>query len=74
MEDYVLEDVAAEMLKDPTVKHEFEARLARDPEFARSPRQRLDFFYRRHPSWDTQLDVVPILRLDEPPPAAPHAR
>jgi hypothetical protein len=67
MEDYVLEDVAAQMLKDPAVKRAFDERVARDAEFARSPRQRLDFFYRRHPSWDAQMEVVPIVRMDEQP-------
>lgn len=66
MEDYVLEDVAQQMLKDPSVRAEFERKLA-DPAFANSPRQRLDFFYRRTPSWDTQLDVVPVYRLDRAP-------
>jgi hypothetical protein len=67
MEDYVLEDVAAQMLKDPAVKREFDERVARDPELAKTPRLRLDFFYRRHPSWDGQLNLLPVLRLDEQP-------
>lgn len=66
MEDYVLEDVAEKLLRDPTVRAEWERRLA-DPAFARSPHERLDFFYRRHPSWDSQLGVVPVYRLQAAP-------
>jgi hypothetical protein len=67
MEDYVLEEVAEEMLKDPAVKAEFDRKLASDPAFARSPRARLDFFYRRHPSWDTRFDLYPVYRTDVEP-------
>ncbi len=66
MEDYVLEDVAAKMLQDPAVKAEWERRLA-DPAFAKSPHQRLDFFYEKHPSWDAQLGVIPVFRADVAP-------
>ncbi|WP_141732623.1 M14 family metallopeptidase [Oligoflexus tunisiensis] len=65
MEPYVAEQVAQEMLKDPAVKQEFEKRLAEDPDFAKSPQARLDFFYRRHPSFDERLNRYPILRLEQ---------
>ncbi|MDB4965691.1 MAG: peptidase [Myxococcales bacterium] len=65
MEDYVLEDVAEKMMQDPAVKAEFERRL-KDPAFAKSPHERVDFFYRKHPSWDEQLDLVPIYRVATP--------
>ena len=65
MEPYVAEDVAKEMLAaDPKVRAEFERRLASDSAFAASPDQRLEFFYRRHPSWDSQLDRYPVYRLE----------
>jgi hypothetical protein len=67
MEDYVAEEVAREMLKDPAVKAEFEARLASDKAFAASPEQRLDFFARKHSSWDTHYQVYPVLRTDTAP-------
>jgi zinc carboxypeptidase len=66
MEDYVLEDVAEKMLKDPAVKAEWDQRM-KDPAFAKSPHERLDFFYMKHPSWDQQLNVVPVYRLDNAP-------
>jgi hypothetical protein len=66
MEDYVLEAVAETMLQDPAVRAEWERRL-KEPAFAKSPHERLDFFYRRHPSWDPQLDLVPVYRLQAAP-------
>ena len=63
MEDYVAEEVAREQLAaDPALGAEFQKRLAADPEFARSPAARLEFFYRRHPSWDERFNLYPVLR------------
>ncbi|MBI5630556.1 MAG: M14 family metallopeptidase [Elusimicrobia bacterium] len=63
MDDYVLEKEARLMLeKNPALKREFEGRLARDPDFAKSPAERLDFFYRRHPAWDERLSLYPVYR------------
>ncbi|MBT2748892.1 M14 family metallopeptidase [Lysobacter sp. ISL-42] len=67
MEDYVAEDVAREMLKDPKVKAEFDARLQSDAAFAKSPQARLDFFYRRHSAWDTRYNQYPVLRTQSVP-------
>jgi len=66
MEDYVLEDVAEKMMQDPAIKAEFEQKL-KDPAFAKSPHERVDFFYKKHPSWDEQLNLVPVYRLDTSP-------
>jgi hypothetical protein len=68
MEGYVAEQVAREMLKDPAVRAAFDAEL-KDPAFAASPARRLDFFYRRHPSYDERKDILPVLRLDAAPDA-----
>ncbi|MGH8083156.1 MAG: M14 family metallopeptidase [Lysobacter sp.] len=67
MEDYVAEDVARDMLKDPKVKAEFDAKLQSDPAFAKSPQQRLDFFYRRHSAWDVRYNQYPVLRTETIP-------
>lgn len=67
MEDYVAEEVARAMLQDPKVKAEFEAKLQADPEFKKSPAARLDFFYRRHPSYDERFNLYPVLRVDQKP-------
>ena len=62
MESYVAEDVARDMLRDPAVRAAFESRLAEDPNFAASPRARLDWFYRRHSSWDERFGLYPVFR------------
>jgi hypothetical protein len=68
MEGYVAEEVARDMLREPAVKAEFEQRLQTDAAFAANPRARLEFFARRHPSWDTHYGLYPVLRTD----TAPH--
>lgn len=67
MEDYVTEEVAREMLKDAAVKSEFDARVAKDSDFAKSPSARLRFFYERHPAFDAKLNVYPVMRSDHGP-------
>ncbi len=67
MEDYVAEGVAREMLRDPAVKAEFEKKLREDKAFAADPNARLEFFYRRHPSWDERYQLYPVLRVDTAP-------
>lgn len=68
MEDYVAEEVAREMLaKDPALKARFEQKLKDDPEFAKNPGARLEFFARLHASWDQAYNVYPVLRLDALP-------
>jgi hypothetical protein len=68
MEDYVIEKVAREMLaQQPQLAIEFQERLRKDPQFATDPRARLDFFYRRHPSWDRNLNLYPVFRIETPP-------
>lgn len=64
MEDYVAEEVAREMLKDPKVKTAFEQRLKDDAEFAANPQARLEFFARRHSSWDSRYQLYPVMRTD----------
>ncbi|MGY1457260.1 M14 family metallopeptidase [Luteimonas sp. A534] len=67
MEAYVAEAVAAEMLRDRAVRDAFEARLAEDPAFAASPGARLDWFYRRHASWDERFGLYPVFRTASAP-------
>lgn len=68
MEGYVAEEQARLMLaRDPALKAEFEKALKDDPDFAKSPRARLDFFYRRHPAWDAGYNRYPVLRTDVAP-------
>lgn len=63
MEDYVTELVAREMLaKDPALREQFQKRLHDDATFAADPAARLQFFYRRHPSWDDRAFMYPVYR------------
>jgi hypothetical protein len=63
MEEYVAEEVAREMLAaDPALAAAFKARLESDPAFAGNPHARLDFFARRHPSWDERYNLYPVYR------------
>ena len=67
MEPYVAEQIAAEMLAgDPELRAQFHAKLQADVEFARSPSDRLEFFLRRHSSWDERYNLYPVLRVDAP--------
>ncbi|MBF5042943.1 peptidase M14 [Aggregicoccus sp. 17bor-14] len=67
IEDYVLEPFARELLaKDPAVKAEWEQKL-KDPAFAKDARARTRFFFSRHPAYDAELNLYPVLRTDEAP-------
>ncbi len=67
MEPYVAEAVAREQLQDPAVRAAFDARLAADADFAKSAQARLEFFYRRHPSWDQRFGLYPVFKLGSAP-------
>jgi len=65
MEPYVAEQVAAGMLAaEPALKAEFMAKLKADPQFAASAGDRLEFFLRRHVSWDVRYNLYPVMRVD----------
>jgi hypothetical protein len=40
------------------------AKLKSEPRFAASPSDRLDFFLRRHVSWDARYNLYPVMRVD----------
>ncbi|HEY5928525.1 MAG TPA: M14 family zinc carboxypeptidase [Kofleriaceae bacterium] len=65
IEGYVIEDQARQMLdKDPSLRAQFDAAVAADPELAKSPERKRDWFYRRHPAWDDKYNLLPIYRSD----------
>ena len=67
MERYVAEQIAREMLAaSPELRKEFERALAVDPVFAANASARLEFFLRRHTSWDVRFNLYPIYRLPRP--------
>lgn len=65
MEEYVAEDVAREqMARDPALAAEFRRKVESDAAFAKNPHARLEFFARRHASWDERLNLYPVMRTD----------
>ena len=65
MEEYVAEDVAREqMARDPALAAAFRQKVESDAAFAANPHARLEFFARRHPSWDERLNLYPVMRTD----------
>jgi murein tripeptide amidase MpaA len=65
MEPYVAERIAQEMLHhDPRLAKEFWGRCEHDVKFAASPAARLEFFLRRHASWDARYNLYPVLRME----------
>jgi hypothetical protein len=68
-EDYVMEPIARRMLQnDVALLRDFQARLAADSSFARDPRARLDFLYRRSPWADPEQNLLPVARALHAPP------
>jgi murein tripeptide amidase MpaA len=68
MEEYVAEDVAREqMARDPALAREFRRKVDSDAAFANNPHARLEFFARRHASWDERLNLYPVMRTDVAP-------
>jgi hypothetical protein len=66
MEPYVAEQIARTMLAEqPDLAAEFARRLKEDAAFAANPSARLDFFLRRHSSWDSHYNLHPVFRVDE---------
>src|SRR5262249_2867754 len=63
MEAYAMAPLGDSMLaSDPKLKAEFEARLAADADFAKSPQRRLAFFYEHSPFYDQRYLLYPIGR------------
>jgi hypothetical protein len=68
MEEYVAEDVArAQMAKDPALAAEFRRKVETDEAFARNAHARLEFFARRHASWDERFNLYPVMRANVVP-------
>ena len=66
MEPYVAEQIAREMLaRDSELARQFNEKLSADAAFAADPAARLEFFLRRHPSWDERYNLYPVYRAHE---------
>ena len=55
------------MAADPAVAKAFQERLDSDPAFAKNPQARLEFFAKRHSSYDERLNLYPVLRANVAP-------
>jgi hypothetical protein len=66
MEPYVADQIARTLLAQTLgLQEEFSRRLKEDAAFAANPRARLEFFLRRHVSWDSRMNLYPVFRVDE---------
>jgi murein tripeptide amidase MpaA len=64
MEPYVAEHIGRQMLnRDSAMAAEFQHRLNTDSQFAANPSARLEFFLRRHASWDDHFNLYPVHRV-----------
>ncbi len=71
LEPYVAEQIALAMLDaDAGLRQEFARQLGQDSAFAADPGARLEFFLRRHGSWDARYGLYPIFRVDVAPELA----
>ena len=62
-ESYIMEDIARKMLADdPKLRQEFAEKL-KDEQFAKNPRARMNFFYRRSLYYDKRIGVYPVGRV-----------
>ena len=63
IEPYVIEAEARAMLAArPGLRVEFDAAVAADPELANNIDAKRDWFYKRHPSWDERVNLLPVYR------------
>lgn len=68
MEHYVIEAEARKMIAaDPQLRTQLDAAMKTDGGTPMSADQRLEFFERRHPSWDEHYDLIPVFRVDQAP-------
>jgi hypothetical protein len=66
-EDYVLEEMAREMIAENLpLKLEFEQAFAQDSTFGKDHWSRLYYFYSRTPYWESRVNVYPVGKLMEP--------
>jgi hypothetical protein len=50
------------MAADPELAAQFRKMVESDPAFAKNARARLEFFARRHASWDERFNLYPVMR------------
>jgi len=63
---YVFEEVAARLLEEnPTLKQEFDDKLASDTYFAENPRMQLDFIYKKSAHYEKAHLLLPIFKVNK---------
>ncbi|MBC6946671.1 carboxypeptidase, partial [candidate division KSB1 bacterium] len=63
VEDYVMQPMAERMLaEDVQLKSVFDQKVRQDSTFAKSPRERLQWFYRQTPFFDSEWNLYPVGR------------
>lgn len=63
VEDYVMQPMAERMLaEDAQLKNAFDQKIRQDSTFAKSPRERLQWFYRQTPFLDSEWNLYPVGR------------
>ncbi|MCL4708519.1 M14 family metallopeptidase [bacterium] len=63
VEDYVMQPMAERMLaEDEQLKDAFDQKVQQDSTFAKSPRERLQWFYRQTPFLDSEWNLYPVGR------------
>ena len=63
-ENYVMEEMARFMLSgDENLKREFKQKMASDSLFAKNPDDILNWFYKKSPYWDNQVNLYPVGKI-----------
>ena len=63
VEAYIMEPMAERMLaENAELRAAFESKLQKDPAFAASSRERLQWFYKQTPFWDSEARLYPVGR------------
>lgn len=61
---YVFEDLAEKILvENPTLKNEFDEKMASDVNFAKNPRMQLDFVYKNSPHYEKAYLRLPVFKV-----------
>jgi len=66
MDTRVLEELAAEMMKDRQTAAEFQEAM-KDEKLAKDPFARYQWWYRRTPYWDETIGLLPVYRVMQAP-------
>ena len=64
VENYVMEKMAREMLKNnPKLQEEFNEKIRTDSDFAENSYEMMNWFYSKTAYWDEKLNVYPVGKI-----------